>query len=101
MLIGKNVPLNRNIGCTIRPIGMSKSWTVRRNEVPARPAAAKAPEMNSAAGKARIAHGDRMRPMAHISSSMLTPYSSERMSAQPISPSAISVMPMGVARMPS
>ena len=37
--IGKNVPLNRNIGMTMRPMGMSKSWTVRRNEVPASPAA--------------------------------------------------------------
>ena len=82
-------------------MGMSKSWTVRRNAVPASPVAAKVAATNSVTGSARIAHGERIRPSTTMSTSMLTAYSVARMSAHSISPIAISPIPMGVARIPS
>ena len=57
---------------TMSPIGTSKSFTVRRYEVPARPAAAKAAATSSAAGIMRMPSGDRISPMKNMITNMAT-----------------------------
>ncbi len=85
----------------MRPIGTSKSLTVRRYEVPASPAAAKAAATSSAAGTMRMPRGERTSPAKSMITYIATAYSAARIRAQSISPIAISVMPIGVASTPS
>ena len=69
--------------------------------MPARPAAAKAAAVRSAAGTMSRPHGERIRPKISMITNIANAYSAARMSAHSISPIAISVIPIGVARTPS
>ena len=76
----------------------SKSCHVLMNEVAAMPTAPKANPTSSAAGPARITHGETTSPSSAITTMNPMAYSPPRMSAQPSSPVATSPGDNGVAR---
>ncbi len=71
------------------------------NVVAAMPQAAKANPMSSAAGAARIAHGDWTRPRTAMTMTNAVAYRKLRVSAHTTSPSAMSPTPSGVDRIAS
>ena len=76
----------------------SKSCHVFMNEVAAIPTAPNANPTSSAAGTARMTHGDTNSPRMTITPMNPIAYSPPRMSAQPSSPTAMSPGDSGVAR---
>ena len=75
---------------------MSKSCQLRIYDVAAIPTAANAKLVKMAAGKHKIVHGDSTKPSDAITTKNAPAYIDPRMSAQPISPSAMSPTPRGV-----
>src|SRR5262249_46360091 len=71
------------------------------NVVAAIPRPANANPISIAAGRQRIAHGELVRPRIAIVARNAPEYAVPRAIAQPISPSAMSVVPRGVASMAS
>src|SRR4051812_23980234 len=69
--------------------------------VPAMPSAANANPMRVAAGSAASAHQECTRPNAAMTIRKATAYNAPRMSAQQVSPTAMSPAPTGVASMAS
>ena len=76
----------------------SKSCQDRMNDVHAIPTAPKANPTSSAAGNARMTHGETMRPRTAMTTMNPMAYRPPRMSAQPNSPIAMSPGDRGVDR---
>src|SRR5437764_13246432 len=97
---GKKVAEIKNIGSTAN-CTRSKSCQDRIKEVTAIPIDANAKATNNAAGKASNAHGEKINPVASITARKPAEYIPPRSNAQPISPSAMSTGPNGVASIAS
>ena len=88
---------NKNIG-RVASVTNSKCCQLRMNVVAAIPPAANANPMSSAVGSASTAHHECTSCMASMTIMNAVPYSPPRISAQEISPSAMSPARIGVDR---